>query len=458
MQPASDRRGWSWVPGPRRSARARRRVVFLLLLPALLGGMFGAAPATRVAGDELTDAIAAQKSLQRTIAAQKAQVSQLSAQQSALTSRIASTAATLDGLNADLAAVRQQVTDVVAEAEATQASYDSLVAQIQVLDTELARLAVREAEKRDDLAARKALLAERIRNAYDTDRTTLLETVLSGADFTDVISEVGYYLDIGEQDRALAQQIVRDQETLAAIHQSVVSTRRQAEDLRSTTAEKKALLDEQHRQLEATRRKLENLEERTANALAAQQTQYRKMAVDKVALEAAIAKAAAAQAALARQIKQLVARQSQQGKIPSVYNGTLKWPMSGTITQEFGCTGFAWEPPSGSCRHFHKGIDIAAPLYTPIKAAGAGTVVFAGPNPYDPSPKAWIVVIAHSTKLLTWYAHVDNKAHPIQVKAGQTVRQGQVIAYEGLTGRTTGPHLHWMVELDDRFVNPRLFL
>ncbi len=420
--------------------------------------MFGAAPATRVAGDELTDAIAAQKSLQRTIAAQKAQVSQLSAQQSALTSRIASTAATLDGLNADLAAVRQQVTDVVAEAEATQASYDSLVAQIQVLDTELARLAVREAEKRDDLAARKALLAERIRNAYDTDRTTLLETVLSGADFTDVISEVGYYLDIGEQDRALAQQIVRDQETLAAIHQSVVSTRRQAEDLRSTTAEKKALLDEQHRQLEATRRKLENLEERTANALAAQQTQYRKMAVDKVALEAAIAKAAAAQAALARQIKQLVARQSQQGKIPSVYNGTLKWPMSGTITQEFGCTGFAWEPPSGSCRHFHKGIDIAAPLYTPIKAAGAGTVVFAGPNPYDPSPKAWIVVIAHSTKLLTWYAHVDNKAHPIQVKAGQTVRQGQVIAYEGLTGRTTGPHLHWMVELDDRFVNPRLFL
>ncbi len=420
--------------------------------------MFVASPATRVAGDELTDAIAAQKSLQRTIAAQKAQVSQLTAQQSALTSRIVSTAATLDGLNTDLAAVRQQVSDVVAEAEATQASYESLVGQIQGLDTALARLAVREAEKRAELAARKALLAERIRNAYDTDRTTLLETVLSGADFTDVLSEVGYYLDIGEQDRALAQEIVRDQDTLAAIHQSVVATRRQAEDLRSATAEKKALLDEQHRQLEATRRKLQNLEERTAKALAEQQAQYRKMAVDKVALKAAIAKTAAAQAALARQIKQLVARQSQQGKIPSVYNGTLKWPMSGTITQEYGCTGFAWEPPQGSCRHFHKGIDIAAQLYTPIKAAGAGTVVFAGPNPYDPSPKAWIVVIAHSTKLLTWYAHVDNKAHRIPVKAGQTVKQGQVIAYEGLTGRTTGPHLHWMVELDDKFVNPRLFL
>lgn len=420
--------------------------------------MFVASPVAPVAGDELADAIAAQKALQRKLAEHKAQVSTLTANQGALTATIASTAASLDGLNADLESVRAQVAQVVAEAAATDAAYERLVDQIETMDAELVNLAAREAVKRNDLAARKALLAERIRNAYDSDRTSLLETLLTGADFTDVLTEVSYYLDIGEQDKALAEQIVRDQETLATIHESVVSTREVLESTRAETAEKKALLEEQHAQLEASQAKLQDLERRTAEALAAQQARYREMAKDKVALEAAIAKAAAAQAALARQIKEIVARQSQQGRIPSVYNGTLKWPMSGTVTQEYGCTGFSWEPPQGSCRHFHKGIDIAAPMYTPIKAAGAGIVVFAGPNPFDRSPKAWIVVIAHSTRLLTWYAHVDNKTKPIPVKAGQSVTQGQVIAYNGVTGRTTGPHLHWMVEFDDKLLNPRLFL
>jgi len=429
-----------------------------MLLPILLGGMFAASPASPVAGDELSDAIAAQKALERQIAAQKAQVGQLAEKQKSLSTRIAGTAATLDGLNADLAAVRDQVAEVIAETALADAAYDRLVAQIEALDTELARLRGQEVYKSLELAERKELLAERIRNAYDTDRTSLLETVLSGADFTDVLTEVGYYLDLAEQDRALAQQIVRDQETLATIRASVVATRVAADEARIETAAKKALLDQQHAELEAARTKLLALEERTAKALAGQQAQFRAASLTREQLEQAIAKAAAAQAALAKQIKEIVARQSQQGRIPSVYNGTLKWPMAGTITQEFGCTGFAWEPPQGNCLHFHKGIDIAAPLYTPVKAAGDGIVVFAGPNPYDPSPKAWIVVIAHSSRLLTWYAHVDNNSHPIKVKAGEAVEQGQVIAYNGLTGRTTGPHLHWMVELDDRFVNPRFFL
>jgi murein DD-endopeptidase MepM/ murein hydrolase activator NlpD len=97
-------------------------------------------------------------------------------------------------------------------------------------------------------------------------------------------------------------------------------------------------------------------------------------------------------------------------------------------------------------------------MYTPIRAAGAGTVLFAGPNPYDPFPKAWIVIIAHSQNLVTWYGHVDNSARPPRVRAGEQVNKGEIIAYNGLTGRTTGPHLHWMVELNDDFRNPRLFV
>jgi hypothetical protein len=95
------------------------------------------------------------------------------------------------------------------------------------------------------------------------------------------------------------------------------------------------------------------------------------------------------------------------GNIPSAYNGTLSWPMSGDVSQNFGCTGFSWEPPLGSCAHFHRGIDIVAPSGTPVKAAGAGTVVYIGWNYADGADPAWIVIIAHSEGLQTWYAHMQ---------------------------------------------------
>ncbi len=116
---------------------------------------------------------------------------------------------------------------------------------------------------------------------------------------------------------------------------------------------------------------------------------------------------AKAKAALARQISDLVAQEYAQGNIPSQYNGTLKWPMVGQVTQDYGCTGFSWEPPLGSCAHFHQGIDIVAPNGTPVKSSGSGTVVYCGWNYADGADPAWIVIIAHSQSLETWYAHLQ---------------------------------------------------
>jgi murein DD-endopeptidase MepM/ murein hydrolase activator NlpD len=178
------------------------------------------------------------------------------------------------------------------------------------------------------------------------------------------------------------------------------------------------------------------------------------MAANKAKLKANLAAAAAAQKQIEALIRKLVLAQLQQGGIPSQYSGSLIWPMPGIVTQEFGCTGLWVEPPLGSCAHFHKGIDIANQMDTPIRAAGAGKVLFAGPSPYD---TAWIVVIAHSTHLVSWYGHIDNSPGPA-VHVGQYVYAGQVIAYEGMTGNTTGPHLHWAIQIDDTWVNPRLFL
>jgi murein DD-endopeptidase MepM/ murein hydrolase activator NlpD len=444
------------LPASRPSRRARRILLLLLIVP-LMSGLF-VAPAGRVAGDELSDAISKQKAIEKRIASQKNQVSQLNAFQADLKAEIASTARALRGINADLGALRVRVNAMAKQIDEVKAKYDALVKELEELDAELVRVEAQEVAKRQQLGERRAYLASRLRNAYDTDRTSMLETFLSGGSFADVLTEVSYQLDIGEQDRALAQQIIEDQETLAALHQTVLATRGETNVIRQETAVQKLDLDKQMADLQAAQAQLKKLERETARALARQKAAFAKMARNKAALRKSMAAAAASQRALAAKIDRLVREQARQGRIPSEYNGTLEWPMAGSVTQNFGCTGFAWEPPLGDCDHFHKGIDIAAPMYTPIRAAGAGTVVFAGPNPYDPYPKAWIVIVAHSANLQTWYGHVDNSVRPPTVHAGQWVRAGQVIAYNGMTGRTTGPHLHWMAEFNGGFANPRLFL
>jgi murein DD-endopeptidase MepM/ murein hydrolase activator NlpD len=306
-----------------------------------------------------------------------------------------------------------------------------------------------------NLRERKALLAERLRQAYDTDRTSMLETFLSAGSFTDVLSQVSYTIDVGEQDKALAEQIVGDQEALASVHQSVVETRTATDELRVATAAQKVKLDAALKELKAAQAELKKLEAATARALAIQKAAYRKLAANKHNLAKAMAITARAKAALARQISNLVAQQYAQGNIPSQYNGTLRWPMVGQVTQDYGCTGFSWEPPLGSCAHFHQGIDIVAPSGTSVKSSGAGKVVYCGWNYADGADPAWIVIIAHSQSLETWYAHLQPSC---PVGAGGTVRSGQTIGHEGNTGHSTGAHLHWAVRYNNQFVNPRLFL
>jgi murein DD-endopeptidase MepM/ murein hydrolase activator NlpD len=132
--------------------------------------------------------------------------------------------------------------------------------------------------------------------------------------------------------------------------------------------------------------------------------------------------------------------------------------MSGHVSQEYGCTGFSWEGPRGGCDHFHDGIDIVAPAGTPVRAAGDGRIVFVGYNPYDPpGDRAWIVTIDHGDGLVTWYAHL-RPVRPAGIWAGGRVDAGDVIGYEGNTGRSTGYHLHWAVQRNGAFVNPRRYV
>lgn len=415
------------------------------------------ATAPSAQGDELSDARARQARLKKDVAAQKAQVARLQRLQTGLSTDIRETASELRGINADVRTVKSKITRLTAQITTVQGEYDALVADLVDLDAQLVDVQAREAAKRIELAERKALLAERVRSAYDSDRTSLLESVLSSGTFTDLLAEMSYFIDVGEQDKALAIEISRDQETLAAIHQTVADTRTRTDELRLETAAQKRELDRSLADLKATKAELKALEKRIAAELSSQKAAYAKLAKNKEAARKALAKAEAAQKRLQNRIAELIRRRAAQGRIPSVYNGSLAWPMGGTVTQDFGCTGFAWEPRVGRCNGFHRGIDIVAPAGTPIRASGSGTVVYIGWNYADGADPAWIVVIAHSSSLQTWYAHMLPR-NPNGIRSGSYVRAGQIIGYEGNTGRSTGAHLHWAVMSNGSFTNPRFFL
>ncbi len=451
--------GWSSI-GRSTTHRRRlgRRVGSILLLFPLIVGLLGAPGTPPVArGDELSDARARQAQIKRDVERQKAQVARLTSLQAGLADEIRQTTSQVRGINADLTSVRVKMTAIQGRIDEVKATYDDLVSQLQGLDVRLSAVKSEESVKKLQLGERKALLAERVRSAYDTDRTSLLESFLSGGTFTDLLAEMSYFIDVGEQDKALAVQIARDQETLAVLHQNVEDAQVRTNELRQETAAQKRTLDASLAELKATRAALKKLEKATALALAKQQSAYATFARNKVAAKLALAAASAAQRKLVNQIAALIQKQAQAGRIPSAYNGTLSWPMAGIVTQPFGCTGFGWNPPRGSCANFHSGIDIVAPYGTPVRSSGAGTVVYIGWNYADGADPAWIVIIAHSQALQTWYAHM-RPIYPDGISVGSQVDQGQIIGYEGNTGRSTGAHLHWAVMLDRVFVNPRLFL
>ena len=127
------------------------------------------------------------------------------------------------------------------------------------------------------------------------------------------------------------------------------------------------------------------------------------------------------------------------------------WPLNGPITQFFGPTEAELQPPlwyrGRWFDHFHAGLDIAGPVGTPVVAIAAGTVTFAG----EIADGAVVVEIEHAPGVTSAYAHLEPE---IEVRKGQSVTAGQVVGSVGLTGVTTGPHLHLAVFAGGEFVDP----
>lgn len=118
-------------------------------------------------------------------------------------------------------------------------------------------------------------------------------------------------------------------------------------------------------------------------------------------------------------------------------------PVDGRVSSPYGMRN----DPFTNKKRFHKGIDIATPIGSPVKAAASGKIIVVD----ERKDYGKYIIVRHANDYLTLYGHLDN----FKVKAGNYVKQGQIIATSGNTGRSTGPHLHFEVRKSGKTTLPR---
>jgi murein DD-endopeptidase MepM/ murein hydrolase activator NlpD len=124
----------------------------------------------------------------------------------------------------------------------------------------------------------------------------------------------------------------------------------------------------------------------------------------------------------------------------------LALPVDGQLSSAFGLQRFFNKQP----RKPHSGLDIAAPRGTPVHSPAPAVVINTGSYFFNGNS----VFLDHGQGMITMYCHMDS----ITVEEGQQVTRGEVIGTVGMSGRVTGPHLHWSVSINNTRVDPGLFL
>ena len=341
-----------------------------------------------------------------------------------------------------------QIAVVTAKIRALQNDVDSASARLDRLETVLA-LHQRKLDRLNQLyrlQTRKLVFLQRQHKAaterlnkrlveiYTSDPTSALTVVLEAASFSDLLDQLEFLNDIGTQDERIATEVedakLQMQETRNATRRTrkqVAATTRIVAD---RTAEQRAVRDRlawSQRELATARR-----DKRSTLATVHENKAARARAH---ALAAGAERRARGADPLGRR-----ARRSCPAPTGAASAAGFVWPVHGVLTSAFG---WRWG-------RMHEGIDIAVPSGTPVVAAAAGTVIVAG----------WLggygnlVVVDHGNGIATAYGHNTS----VTVGVGQSVAQGQLIAYSGNTGHSTGPHVHFEVRINGSPVDPLGYL
>jgi murein DD-endopeptidase MepM/ murein hydrolase activator NlpD len=344
-------------------------------------------------------------------------------------------------LTEELSAVAGRVRELQAGVDAQQArlsvlegALSSARARLTGLDRTITEQTARLDRLRAEYRVALARLERRVRELYMTDGPDMLSFVLGTASFTDILDNIELLNRIGRQDERIAARVKHARDGVAEARRRTRAAREEQARVEAAAA---VAASEQRgfvTRLVASRDALVTAEREKSATLASIQEDRESVLHEIDALEEQ-------SAVLAAQIRQA---QQQASATPAIVppsgSGLLGWPVSGPVVSGFG---MRWG-------RMHEGIDITCATGTPVRAAAAGTVIYAG----------WLggygnlVVVDHGNGLSTAYAHNSSFASSV----GQGVAAGEVVAYAGSTGDSSGPHVHFEVRVGGSAVDPLGYL
>lgn len=352
------------------------------------------------------------------------QIDDQNSQIAALNKEIAEYQVQLDATSKKKQTLQNELTQLNISLKKITASITVTKKQISSTQLQIQQLTSGIHTKEASISRYHASLGESLRSLNRTEDVPFAESLLS----SDSISEAWNDADA----IALLQSAVQDDiKRLAGEKEDLTKTKTVAEEKREQLLKQQKTLVVQQGSLDATVRAQKDLITQTKS----QESTYQAIIAQKKAQEAAFEQALGD---LQARLQYIV----NPADILKARKGILNWPLDSVrITQHFGNTAFA--KAGGYNGKGHNGIDLAAQIGTPVKAALSGVVVGTGNTDAVKgcySFGKWVLV-QHENGLDTMYAHFSQ----ISVSAGQPVGTGQVLGYSGQTGYATGPHLHFGV-------------
>jgi len=343
-------------------------------------------------------------------------------------------------LTEELSAVAGRVRELEAGVDAQQArlgvlegQLGSARARLGTLDRTIAGQSKRLERLRGEYRIALTRLERRVRELYMTDGPDTLAFVLGTASFTDLIDNLDLLDRIGRQDERIATSVKSARDGVADARRRTRAARAEAARVEaavsSATTEQRGIVT----RLVASRDALVAARSEKTTTLASIRSDRDSTLAEIDALEQQ-------SAALEARIREAQQRSSVPAVVAPSGSGVLGWPVSGPVTSGFGVR---WG-------RMHEGIDIAVGEGTPVRAAAAGTVIYAGWM----SGYGNLVAVDHGNGLSTAYAHNSSLA----VSVGQSVAAGEIVSYSGNTGNSTGPHVHFEVRVDGSAVDPLGYL
>ncbi len=350
--------------------------------------------------------------------------------------------------------LKRQLDEDAAEATAVyeerQAALDETIYRIGENETKLAAAT-------EELNQKHGILENRVRDIYINGQISYLDVLFGAKDFGDFLTRMDLLKRVMIRDSELVENVLQHKRDIEEVGKQLEADRRIQTELAAKAesamdvklekvAKQQALIDLMQNDKDVYDRQYDEMmasSEEVARLIHEKEEERRREAERQRQAELAAQRAAAAQqAAQAGNVDVVEFGDDGGGYVMQSYGGGMIWPISGPITSEFG---WRTHPIFGSAR-FHSGLDIGGDYGMPIHAAASGVVIESG----------WIggygntVMIEHGSGIVTLYGHNET----LLVGVGQSVNQGDVIAYCGSTGNSTGPHCHFEVRLNGEPVSP----